>query len=216
MDLKNFSQQLRQYARQLDELRSRRMPVIAGRIAVDHFRNNFRRSGFVDNGLHSWTPARRLSQSSSGAAARYPTLLSSRNHLFRSIRSSPSNTSVSVSTDAPYAAIHNNGGTVQPAVTPKMRRYAWYRYYQALGSARPRGIRRRPPVGAGRGLPAGQRTAAAVTIPPEALRWRRLALTPKTRLKVRIPRRQFIGPSQELSQAIRQRFESEISKIIKF
>ncbi len=37
----------------------RKMPVIAGRMAKDHFQDNFRREGFVNGGLHPWPKAKK-------------------------------------------------------------------------------------------------------------------------------------------------------------
>lgn len=36
----------------LEKFLRREMPVIAGRMAQDHFQNNFRLGGFVNGGLH--------------------------------------------------------------------------------------------------------------------------------------------------------------------
>ena len=52
--------------------------------------------------------------------------------------------------------------------------------------------------------------------PGEALMWKRLALTPKKRLNVRIPKRQFMPDtsSSELEKKIRDKFDAEIKRII--
>lgn len=39
----------------------RKMPVMVGRMAKDHFQDNFRQGGFVNGGLHPWPKAKRLS-----------------------------------------------------------------------------------------------------------------------------------------------------------
>ena len=44
--------------------------------------------------------------------------------------------SVVFSSSVPYAAIHNEGGTI--TVTRKMKRYFWYRYMLIMGSKRSR------------------------------------------------------------------------------
>ena len=38
----------------LEKFLRREMPVIAGRMAQDHFQNNFRLGGFVNGGMHPW------------------------------------------------------------------------------------------------------------------------------------------------------------------
>lgn len=82
----------------------------------------------------------------------------------------------------PYAAIHNDGGDISthPSVTPKLRKYAWHMVYS---------------------LAASQGKLPKV-LPPEAAKWKALALTKKSKLSVHahIPLRQFIGDSKELTQ----------------
>ena len=66
MDIKEYSKLIKAKRKELDGLMKRKMPVIAGRMAKDHFQDNFRREGFVNGGLHPWPKAKRLS---SGAAS---------------------------------------------------------------------------------------------------------------------------------------------------
>ena len=165
MDIRQFSQRVAAKQRQIAQLLQRRLPVVVGRLAKNHYQNNFRQSGFVDHGLHPWQPAKRQN-GGAGAAARYRTLLSSRNHLFSSINYTPANAAVTVYNNVPYAAAHNDGATVNIRVTPK------------------------------------------------AQFWRNLALTKKTTLTVRIPKRQFIGPSYELNQKIDAQILKELRQIL--
>jgi phage gpG-like protein len=92
-----------------------------------------------------------------------------------------------------YAAIHNEGGVVQPTVTPKMRKFAWAKFYTAAG------------------LTKGEKIPASV--PEEAARWRALALTKKTKLNITMPRRQFIGVSRELEDKISASLEAELLRL---
>ena len=202
MDIKDFASLVRGRENEFRELVSRRLPVIAGRLAVDHFREGFRQGGFIDTGLDRWEPAKRLSSAGDGAASNYGTLLSGHNRLFSSIRSMPRAGMAVVRTDCPYARIHNEGGARVSTVTPKMRRYAWYRYYREAG------IRK--------GSSAGKRggRTAAPSENPRAMFWKRMALTRKAKLTARIPKRQFIGPSRVLSDNISARIEEEIRKIL--
>lgn len=48
----------------------------------------------------------------------------------------------------------------------------------------------------------------------EALKWKRLALTKKKKLRIKIPQRQFIGESRELSEKIDRKMENEIRNIL--
>ncbi|MEK6497213.1 hypothetical protein AABQ75_08980, partial [Campylobacter jejuni] len=57
MDIKEYSKLLNAKRKEMDDLMRRRMPVIAGRMAKDHFQDNFRQEGFVNGGLHPWPKA---------------------------------------------------------------------------------------------------------------------------------------------------------------
>lgn len=171
----------------------RRLPVKIGRMALDHFKNNFRQGGFVDGGLHPWPVTRRqqLSAGSGSAAANYGPLMSARKNLYGSIRYVPGDAQVVVGTTVHYAAVHNQGATItsHPTVTPKMRKFAWRQFFAAGGGS----------------------DAAS----PEADKWKAIALK-KGKLTVtsRIPKRQFIGSSQELSKNVTQKIEQEIKDIL--
>lgn len=199
MELKEFSALIKAKRKKLDELMKRKMPVLAGRMAKDHYQNNFRQSGFINNGLRSWPKAKRISAGGTSAASQYGTLLSSRNHLFSSVKYVPSDYRVRVANDLIYAPVHNWGGTLHPTVTPRMRKFAWAKYYQSGG---------------------GQKNATEGTKstkneePAEALKWKRLALTKKEKLNVKVPQRQYLGESKELSEKIAGKTEEEIRKIL--
>lgn len=80
-----------------------------------------------------------------------------------------------------------------------MRKFAWAKYYQSGG---------------------GQKNATEGTKstkneePAEALKWKKLALTKKEKLDVKVPQRQFLGESSELSEKIANKTEVEIRKIL--
>ena len=161
-------------------------------MAKDHYQDNFRKGGFVNRGLQKWPTTKRQLSGSASAAASYNPLLSGRNHLFGSVKYVPGDYRVTVSNDLPYAAVHNQGGTVSPTITPKMRRFAWYMYYKSSRGQK------------------GKKRSHAQSVSPQAEFWRNLALTRKTRLSVKIPKRQFIGESAELKQRINEKIEQEI------
>lgn len=202
MDAKNFIELLKSRHREFGELVQRNLPVIAGRMAKDHFQDNFRRGGFVDNSLEPWKPAKRLSSPDSGAASKYGTLLSGRNHLFSSIRYTPGAGRVIISASAKYAAIHNEGGETHPTVTPKMRAFAWRQFYKASGIRRNSSQKTR------------KKKLEIARDNPQAEFWKRLALTKKTRLTIRIPKRQFIGESRLLSRKITDKINEQIKKLL--
>ena len=103
-----FEQQLRRNKEALGRLITRTLPVKAGTIAVQHFRDNFRQEGFVDSSLQLWKPAKRKSDPKNPDNA-YKTLLSRRNNLYKSIRKKTAPGVATVYTDVPYAAAHNEG-----------------------------------------------------------------------------------------------------------
>lgn len=173
-----------------------RLPRKVGITAVNFFRQNFRDAGWRDNGLHPWKKT--LRQQGKGTDAQYTPLTSRRDHLMRSIQyeqTAPGE--VTVTDPVPYAAIHNEGGTLNthPSVTPKMRSFAWARAY-SLAGVRGRGK-----------LPK--------ELPPEAAKWRALALTKKSRLNItaHIPKRQFMGDSHELTQELNRIITDSLNRI---
>ena len=200
MTLKELRDLLQKKGQQLEDLTRRRMPVIVGQMAVSHFKNNFRQGGFVNNGLQPWQKSKRLEGKKKGASNNYKTLTSGRNHLMSSVSYIPTNSAVLIKNDVPYASIHNEGGQVntQPTVTPKMKKFAWAKYYEALNILK------------------GSKVTKNMTIPEDAARWRALALTKKTKLNIKyiMPKRQFIGESKELNDKINDRWEKEVSKIL--
>lgn len=202
MDLKDFAKLTAQKRKKLDAMMRRRMPVIAGRLAKDHFQDNFRRGGFVNGGLHPWPEARRLTSGGTDAASQHGTLLSGRNHLFNSIKYMPSDYRVKVVNELSYAPLHNWGGTVHPTVTDKMRKWAWRQFYKSAGLRK----------NSSKKTKSEKLKAAAAN--PQAQMWKRLALTRKKKLDIRIPQRQFLGESEELTAKINERLEKEIRNIL--
>lgn len=196
MTPEQFTALIRAKQNELRDAIHRRLPVKIGRIATDHFQENFRLGGFVDNGLHPWPITRRqqLGAGSGSAAAQYGPLLSARKYLYGSIRYVPADAQVTIGTSVPYAAVHNQGATIttHPRVTANMRRFAWAQFFKA---------------GGGKGKDSEGSAAA---------KWKALALTKKDRLTItsHIPQRKFLGPSKELSDKVQHTIESEIKNIL--
>ena len=194
MDIKDYIELIKSQRKEIDQLMRRQLPVKIGRMAKDHFQENFRKGGFVNNGLQQWPKSKRQLSGTSSAAAQYGPLLSGRNHLFSSMKYTPSDYRVKVANKVPYAAIHNEGGTVNPTVTPEMRRFAWAMFYKSSGKKK------------------GKK--GSMLSNPDAERWKALALTKKSKLTVKIPKRQFLGESAELRKSINDKIEKELSKIL--
>ncbi len=198
-----FIQLLQTRATEINRLVNRVLPIKVGALAKAHFRENFRLSGFMNGGLRPWPATRRQQTGGKSAAANYGPLLSRRNHLFGSIGYKPGPGFVVIGTSLPYAAIHNDGGTVGPTVTLKMRKFAWAMYYRSLGSKGSKGSK----------SSKGSRGKKGATVPAEAERWKALALTRKQKLNITIPKRPFIGDSQELNAAINRKIGEEMDKL---
>lgn len=205
MDIKEYSKLIKAKRKELDNLMRRRMPVITGRMAKDHFQDNFRQGGFVNGGLHPWPKTRRQQSGGKDAASNYGPLFSRRNHLFRSIKYMPSDYRVTVANELVYAPIHNWGGTVSVSVTDRMRRFAWAKFYKASGRAK------KTATGHKKGRKGGKKQQSAN---PQASFWKGLALTKKKKLDIHIPQRQFLGESEELTAKINERIEKEIRNIL--
>lgn len=188
-NLKEFFSEMEKKKREVSDLVRRKMPVHAGRIGVNYVRDNFRKGGFVNNGITRWKKSNRELHGGTSADANYRTLHSARDHLYGSTKYLPGNARVVIFNDVEYAAIHNRGGTVSPRVTPKMRKFAWAKYYAAGGG------KKNSPVG------------------PDANFWKGLALTKKIKLNIQIPQRQFLGDSKELRDEIENKIDIEMEKI---
>lgn len=193
---KEFVKHLKSIQPELEKLLARTLPVKIGAKAKAIFQENFRKSGFQDGGLQAWKVTRRQLTGKGADAGRGP-LLSSRQVLYKSISYSPERGSVTIYSRVKYAAIHNEGGTVitHPRITPKMRRFAWAKFYEA---------------GGGKKSQKGRETS-------DAAMWKAMALTKKTTLtiKSRIPRRRFIGPSRDLNSAVEKIINTEVGKLIR-
>lgn len=203
MNIQEFAESIRTKGKELADLFERKMPVLVGRMAKDHYQDNFRQGGYVNNGLKKWQPAKRLSSGGKSAEANYGTLLSGRNHLFNSTNYTPSAGRVRIYNDAPHAATHQYGETVKPTVTPRMRRFAWAKYYEA-GGGKNKGANGRK-----RG-----KNAEPAKENPAAQFWKNFALTKKKKLSIKMPVRPFLGESQELNDKITAKQETEIRNIL--
>lgn len=85
------------------------LPDKVGNEAVEHFKENFAKGGFVDGGLQKWIPSKRLT--SKYGDKKNGTLLSSRNNLRDSITVQRVPEGVKIVNNVDYAAAHNEGTT---------------------------------------------------------------------------------------------------------
>lgn len=117
--------------------------------------------------------------------------------LRKSIGSRMTENSITFYTTLPYAAIHNDGGEI--VVTKRMKRFFWYKYYEATGSF---GRKKNGD------LRQDKRNRRLDT---EAEFWKFMALK-KTGSSIKIPRRRFLGRSPEVEKAVREIVETNLTK----
>ena len=153
----------------------------------DEFDRNFERQAFFSE---AW--ARRKSPTRPGGS-----ILIDTGNLRKSIGSRTTENSIVFYTTLPYAAIHNDGGEIK--VTKKMKRYFWHKYYETTGS-----FGRRKD-----GTPRKDKRTVQLTT--EAEFWKFMALK-KEGSTIKIPRRQFLGTSPEVEQAVREIIEENMTE----
>lgn len=108
MTPEQFEHKLKQNAEAVKHAIHTALPVKIGNEAENHFKDNFRKGGFVDAGLERWKPAKRIGRAK-GAAGSYRTLLSGRNHLYNSVRHRTAPGKAIIYNNVNYAAVHNEG-----------------------------------------------------------------------------------------------------------
>lgn len=147
---------------------------------LDEFDRNFERKAFF---TQPW-PGRRY--------GRKGTLLNVRGGggLRGSIKATVGESTVTFTSGLPYAAIHNEGGTI--TVTTKMKRFFWAKYYEAAGGVT-LSIKSRKLAN----------TRRNKNLNADAEYYKSLALM-KTGSKITIPERRFIGHAPEVDQAVKR------------
>ena len=113
MTPEQFARMITKQAAEIRILTDRTLPIKVGAVAKKHFRENFLKGGFVDNGLQEWKPPKRLS--SKYGDKKNKTLMSSRNHLYNNTKDIPQKGGVKIENRTPYAAAHNEGTTTRTA-----------------------------------------------------------------------------------------------------
>lgn len=187
MKIEILIKELKGKQKEIEEYARKNFPRKASKMAVDHYKENFVKGGFVDGGVHPWKESKRREKPTKYANSQFKTLLSGRNNLYDSIRSAPPEEGRAVIfTDVEYAEIHNYGGDITHPISQRMRVKAMETHAKKTGDQ--------------------HREKNSM--------WKGLALTPKTSYKITMPRRQFIGPSQELNEKLRQTAERDINQII--
>lgn len=110
MSPEQFKIRLEQQQHKLALAINRRLPAIIGKKAVDMFTENFQNEGFQNANLEPWKEVkRRQNPRTKGAAKNRKILTGKTGDLGRSIKYDPGEASVTIYSDVPYAAVHNEG-----------------------------------------------------------------------------------------------------------
>lgn len=95
---------------------------VVGVEAVNHFKRNFQEEGFVDSSTKKWVSRKSKRAGSTNSQK----VMSKSQELADSITYEKKIPEVIISTDKPYAEIHNEGGVI--IVTDKMRKFFWAKH----------------------------------------------------------------------------------------
>lgn len=145
--------------------------------ALSFFKDSFQKQGFTDTAFTAW-PSRKEDSRVGGA------ILVQTGNLRDSLQIlSRSKLRLEFGTHAPYAKLHNEGGTFNITLTPRSRKYFWYMYKATRQE-----------------------------------RWKWMAISKKNQLRVKMPKRQFIGHSENLMKDLNnwwvRKIESEFKQHI--
>ena len=184
---------LRDLRRRIDRFIDRTLKDIRVEL-LEEFDRNFEREAFFNG---RWARRKHHDEQSRGLLVRTGTLR-------RSLRAEVTpRRSVRFFTDVPYAAIHNEGGTI--TVTRRMKRYFWWRYMTVAGDKSgifaPQFQRRKD------GTKRNNKRNRELS--DEAAFCKAMALKP-VGSKVVIPKRQFIGRHAEVERILQEIMETNI------
>lgn len=146
------------------------------------------RQNFRNGGFYgdSWKKTARQQVPFRGAAGSYGPLLSRSTHLMSSTDYVPGDAQVAIRNTVDYARYHNEGA--ESTVTKRMKKFFWAKHYEAK---------------------VGKKGSN-----PESDFWRNMALK-KSGSHIRIPRRQFLGPSPQVDKIVDKILTSEMDNYIK-
>ncbi|WP_294613116.1 phage morphogenesis protein [uncultured Bacteroides sp.] len=189
----NITRELEQKVKRFIRLTLKDISVELG----DEFDRNFEREAFF-NDAPGWARRKFNDDESRGLLAREGTLR-------RSIKDGVSVTdhaSVVFTSSVPYAAIHNEGGTI--TVTRKMKKYFWYRYMLIMGSKRSRPDKPKFTDKLQRKKNGELRDNRKNRELTEEAKFCKIMALKKVGSKIVIPKRQFIGMHPEVERIIHE------------
>jgi phage gpG-like protein len=155
---------------------------------MDEFDRNFERKGFFDQ---PWKGTKFPNKRGS--------LMMRTGALRRSLKGTVQGNAIRFTSSLPYAAIHNEGGTI--TVTAKMIRYFWAMYRQKAGA-----------VTYAVKSKAMSNTKRNTALTAEAGFFKAMALKP-IGSKIKIEERRFIGPHRKVDEAVKTVFDRSAQQI---
>jgi len=170
--------------------------------SVKFFKESFVKGGFTDTSLKSWSKGSGLFMSDGNgglAAKRGSKTMYAQGTLMQSVKATEqSNSRVVVTSDTPYSAIHNDGGTI--TVTAQMKKWWWAQYYKFAKVEKAK-------TKSG-GYSKSKKNAI---IDKRAEFCKRMALMP-VGAKIKIPQRQFMGESKQLMSELDSKLQTKIAE----
>ena len=206
MTAEEFSRRWEERKKALNDYLSRVVVTKVGVKALNWYKEQYQRAGWYNGEQwEDWKPTLRQMRGET-TADKYAPLMSRRDHLFRSISKRSTSTGVVIYTQVPYSKIHNEGGTVEMSVTPKMKKWAWANFYKEIGAKQ--GVKKKI---AWRTDASGRRStgnAYADMLMGIALK--------KTgaRMTIRIPKRPFLYANPVLVRVLREMIKADIKEIL--
>lgn len=159
------------------------LPAKMGTVIVNWSKSRFRFQNWMDGGDFPWKPRKRGAKRNVGRA-----ILIDTGRLRRSIRILKSTkNSITVGTDVPYAAAHNEGFEGSVTVKAHKRRTFGKVAVYSIETHRKRNVK---------GLKA-------------------IGEVSEHKRNMNIPKRRFLGPSKDMNAALERLITQEISKVLK-
>ncbi len=217
-NLKDLANDLKRHQKELKEFINRKAPRLIANKAVEIFMQSWDKEGFTNatGGFEAWQ--KRKENAGKKSDSRGTLIGKGSGKLRRSLRviGSPNLSKIVIGTAVPYAKIHNEGGTLNIPITEAMRGFFWVKYYEEIG-------KRKAAIGNltkryKKGKMSQNRYTTIVgekkRATASAQKWKNLALTKKQTLTINMPKRQFMGNSMLLTNAIKSIIDTGLDSIL--
>jgi phage gpG-like protein len=169
----------------------KRLPGLAGGMAVNFFRDRFKAANWVDRTREPWPARNDKSKRNQGRA-----LLIRTGRLRRSIRIVRSGTDyIVIGSDVPYAQAHNEGATINTTAQVKQHKRKTFKVVKVQSTS----LKTRRTTSSKKRLNTGTSTVRAHT----------------RKINMKMPQRRFMGPSAILERQIVRQLSKQIQQAFK-